>query len=387
MTLQSTTYCPSCGAPTRSANSCTKCQNNNVDGKFCGECGGPSFRTALQQGGFPKVPSQPEVRKQNSRPNEVKVDTTSILAQGITPSAVFKGVKGGGDNETLSKYRIKDTDAEATANIDWNKTIKNASRAAVDEPNEVWAQKSPEPKVNVSNQQSYSKPANVGPLPSEQLRRDDYVRIPPPSITSPITRPPPSQPVTSPKTGNVPPPPGPSRTVYTPPPQPSNPYRSIGITVEESTIRPSILKDTSDPLERFRIKDPPADSTPQNPEAAVPKLTDSGSDLLQKYRVKSPEEEQMSWHFYFSGFPTDPGKPVELKCDGDLVFENEGVNGLVNTHICYLALRETTAVGLTVKSINYTLNKNLEISKGRFVKFAMEKGALKFRQQKTEIED
>jgi hypothetical protein len=319
----------------------------------------------------------------------VKVDTTSILAQGITPSAVFKGVKGG-ENDLLSKYRIKDTDAETAANIDWNKTIKNASRAAVDEPNEVWAQKSnPEPKANtVSNQPT--KPVNVGPLPSEQLRRDDFVRIPPPQVSSPINRPPLTQSGNTPK-GNVPPPPGPSRTVYTPPPQPTSPYRSVGITVEESTIRPSLLRDNSDPLEKFRIKDPPPGETPPgNPattETQSPKLNDSGNDPFQKYRVKSPEEEQMSWHFYFSGFPTDPGRGLEFKCDGDLIFESEGVNGVVNTHISYVAIRESTAVGLTIKSMNYFLNKNLEISKGRFVKFAMEKGSIKFRQQKTEIED
>jgi len=328
---------------------------------------------------IPKQGSQQEIRKQPSRPNEVKVDTTSILASGITPSAVHKGVNRGDD--VISKYRINSNES-TTENIDWNKTIKNASRAAVDEPDEVWAQKSHEPKVNVSNP-SLNRPANTGPLPSEQIRKDpEAFRSTPPAMTSPISRPPPSQPVTSPKSGNLPPPPGPSRTVYTPPPQPSNPYRSTGVTVAESNVRPSILKDNSDPLERFRIKDPPVEqSTSDTPIHSSQKGTE---DPLDKYRVKSPEEEEMSLNFYLTGLITEPGKPVELKCNGQLIFTSEGINGVVNSRTSFVGSGEVTDAALTIKALPYTLNKTLEHSKGRFVRFALEKGALKFRQQKTE---
>jgi hypothetical protein len=310
------------------------------------------------------------------------VDTSSILAKGITPSAVHKGVNSGLD-DTLSKYRISNTEADAE-NIDWRKTIKNASRAAVDEPDEVMAKRSSEPTVHISNQQNYKPPANTGPLPSEQLRREDVFR-PPPQSNSPISRPPPSQSLTSPKSGNVPPPPGPSRTVYSPPPQQ---HRSVGVTVvNESTIRPSLLKDTSDPFEKYRIHDPPAatDKTnPENPAVSATSPKNDTPDPLQKYRVKTAEEEDVTWHFFLTALPADPGKPVELKCDGEVVFLNEGVNGMVNTHANYLATGDSTDVVLVINSIPFTLNKALEISKGRFVRFVIEKGRFVFRQQKTD---
>jgi len=380
--FHSTAYCPSCGAATQSANSCSQCANSYMEGKFCGECGAPSWRTVIQGGVPPKTGSQPEIRKQGSRPTDVKVDTSSILSQGITPSAVHKGVKAGDD--TLSKYRITATES-SNENIDWKKTIKNASRAAVDEPDEVMAQRSPEPTVHIYNQtqqQSQNKPVNIGPLPSEQLRRDPVQPLSSPSSSSPITRPP--QQVTSPKTGNLPPPPGPSRTVYNPP-QPSNPKRGITV-VAESTIRPSLLKDSGDPFEKYRISEPPAD-----PAAKQDTLHTSGSkpdlsDPLDKYRVKTSEEEEMTWQFFLTGIAADPGKPVELKCDGQVVYISEGANGMVNTRTSYLASGVSTAVVLTIKSIPFTVNKTLEIANGRFVRFAIEKGGLKFRQQRTELD-
>jgi len=376
--FQSTAYCPSCGAVTQSANGCSQCANSYIEGKFCGECGAPSWRTVIQGGVPPKTGSQQEIRKQVSRPNDVKVDTSSILSQGITPSAVHKGVNTGED--TLSKYRITATE-NPNENIDWRKTIKNASRAAVDEPDEVMAQRSTEPTVHISNQthQSQNKPINVGPLPSEQLRRDPPVQPLSSPTSSPITRPP--QHVTSPKTGNLPPPPGPSRTVYNPP-QPTNPKRGVTV-VAESTIRPSLLKDSGDPLGKYRITDPPADPAKQeNPTGSKPDT----SDPLDKYRVKTAEEEEMTWQFFLTGIAADPGKPVELKCDGHLVFESEGANGTVNTRTSYLASSSSTVVVLTIKSIPITINKTLDIANGRFVRYAIEKGGLKFRQQRTELD-
>jgi len=315
------------------------------------------------------------------------VDTSSIIGQGITPSAVFRGVNSGDD--TISKYRINSSE-DTNENIDWRKTIKNASRAAVDEPDEVMAQKIIEPSVQVSHQQHYNtRPANVGPLPSEQLRHNPEALSRPTPPTSPTIVPrQPSQPVVSPKSGNVPPPPGPSRTVYTPPQQ-VNPKRGVTV-VAESTIRPSLLRDTSDPLERYRINDTATDSNEGNPtsSASGPK-TDTSNDPLQKYRVRTAEEEETTWHFYLSNLTGEPGKPVELLCDGQVVFFSEGANGIVNTHASYAAIGDATTVVLNIKSIPYTVNKNLEISKGRFVKFAIEKGvgALRFRQQRTEIDD
>jgi len=243
--------------------------------------------------------------------------------------------------------------------------------------------KGPEPAYvpNPHTTQSYTRP--TGPAPSQQMRREDVF-----SNNRATNNPPPpgykggGQTVMRTPNQNNPPPPG--ARPYNPPPHAS---RSVAVTVEESTIRPSILRDNTDPLEKYRIKDTNETNTSQT-QSSAPKsiLHKDDSDPLQRYRVKSAEEEQMTWNIYLFGLVADPDKPVELKCDGNLVYMGDGVNGTVTTRVVYQAQGPTTAVTLSIKSMNFNLTKNLEIGKGRFIKFAIESNQLKFRQQITEID-
>jgi hypothetical protein len=162
---------------------------------------------------------------------------------------------------------------------------------------------------------------------------------------------------------------------------------------EESTIKPSVLRDNSDPLEKYKIKDTAPDTL------NIPLVSSSGgnqpkpmfkdnNDVMDKYRVKSAEEEEKTWHIYLIGLTADPGKPIELKCDGQVVYSGEGVNGHVTAHVTYESKGTgPTSIVLNIKTLNFVLNKNLELVNGRFVRFAVERGQLKFRQQKTDVVD
>jgi len=329
----------------------------------------------------------------------VKVDSSSILAKGVTPSAVFKGVSSGED-EALSKYRVtadkKDDEAQ---DIDWMRTLRAASRAQVEDSNEVVSMRTPEPTAttSVSSGYAYSRPPqNTGPTPSQQMRREDNVfsnrnnnphnNPPPPGYVANK----PQQPyISGVRDNSNQVNPGQSR-LYNPPEQTQPKYRSTGVTVSESTIKPSSLRDTGDALEKYRIKDTDVnnDASQQQTASSQPKsMFKDNSDPLEKYRVKPPEEEEKTWVIYLFGLGTDPGKPVELRCDGNPVFMGEGMNGVVNTRVSYASQGEVTQMNLSIKSMNFSFPKNLEIGKGRFIKFSIEQGQLKFRQQRTEIDN
>jgi len=162
---------------------------------------------------------------------------------------------------------------------------------------------------------------------------------------------------------------------------------------EESTIKPSVLRDNSDPLEKYKIKDNPPETlqntTISSSGGNQPKsLFKDNNDVLDKYRVKTAEEEEKTWHIYLIGLTADPGKPIELKCDGQVVYAGEGVNGHVTTHVTYESKGTgPTSIVLNIKTLNFVLNKSLELQNGRFVRFGVDRGQLKFRQQKTDVVD
>jgi len=356
------------------------------------------------------------------------VDTTSIIGAGITPSAVARGVSAGQD-DALSKYRV--TNSDDNQDIDWIRTLRSASRAQVEDNDSAYVSGEPV-QVHGTVPQHKGGATNVHhqqPPPSQQMRRDDNVFSRPNNNSAVNMNRPNNQ-------RNPPPPPGPSRAPqyqnypppsshqqfqnYPPPsshqqyqnyPPPSShqqyqnyppsshqqqQYRSNDPNPwvkEESTIRPSVLRDQSDPLEKYKIKDNPPE-TLQNTNISSssgnqPKsLFKDNNDVMDKYRVKSPEEEEKTWHIYLIGLSADPGKPIELKCDGQVVYSGEGVNGNVTTHVNYESKGNgPTSMVLSIKTLNFVLNKSLELEKGRFVRFAVERGQLKFRQQKTDVVD
>jgi hypothetical protein len=342
----------------------------------------------------------------------VTVDTSSIIGTGITPSAVARGVSTGQD-DALSKYRV--TNSDDNQDIDWIRTLRSASRAQVEDNDTVYV--GGEPSVlHQPNAQHKPGSTNVNyqPPPSQQMRsnppRDDNV-FSRPNNNSAVNMnrqnnqrnpPPPPGPSRAPQYQNYPPPsqhqnyPPPSQYQNYPPsshqqhraPDPkNNPW-----VKEESTIKPSVLRDNSDPLEKYKIKD-------NAPETLNIPLVSSGgnqpkqmfkdnNDVMDKYRVKSAEEEEKTWHIYLIGLTADPGKPIELKCDGQVVYSGEGVNGHVTAHVNYESKGTgPTSIALNIKTLNFVLNKSLELANGRFVRFAVERGQLKFRQQKTDVVD
>jgi len=121
LVLQSNRFCGECGSETRPSNYCSKCPTANIVGRFCGECGGPTLRTAVENRGSKPSPSQGYSHAPRQQQNNM-VDTSSILDK-VSPSAIFKGVSGGLD-ENLSKYRISNT-AEANQDIHWQKNSKS----------------------------------------------------------------------------------------------------------------------------------------------------------------------------------------------------------------------------------------------------------------------
>jgi hypothetical protein len=194
------------------------------------------------------------------------VDSSSLFDT-VSPSAVFKGVSGGLE-DNLSKYRINPNEVN-NQDIDWKKSLRAASRANVDDDddNDVMSVKSPEPAVvhNPHTTQVYTRPENTPP--SQQMRREDVwgqrgntgshnQNVAPPGATQ--YRPPQSNVQIRAPANQNPVPPGrayPPGGVYN--------TRSVGVTVEESTIRPSLLRDSSDPLEKYRIKDGNTDTASQ----------------------------------------------------------------------------------------------------------------------------
>jgi hypothetical protein len=369
-------------------------------------------------------------QRQYNKQGGVTVDTSSIIGKGITPSAVARGVATGQD-DALSKYRI--TKEDDNRDVDWIKEIRSASRAQVEDNDTAYVSGEPA-YVHAPNAQHKPGTTNVQhhqPPPSQQLRRDDNV-FSRPNNNSAVNanRPnnqrnpaPPPGPSRAPQYQQYPPPsthqqyqnypPSSSHQQYQnyPPPSSQQQYGNYPPSSshhqhhqqqrshdpnpwvkEESTIKPSVLRDSSDPLEKYKIKDTPPE-TLQNPVISSsgnqPKsLFKDNNDVLDKYRVKSAEEEEKTWHIYLIGLTADPGKPIELKCDGQVVYAGEGVNGHVTTHVTYESKGAgPTSIILNIKSLNFVLNKSLELQNGRFVRFGVERGQLKFRQQKTDVVD
>jgi hypothetical protein len=318
-----------------------------------------------------KSPQQASLGNSGNRgnvrqPQNPTVDTSSIYAKGVTPSAVYHGVSRG-EEDALSKYRV--TSPDQVQDIDWIKTLRSASRAQVEEPGEVFSVKSQEQVVHNPQQQVQShntRPQNAPP-PSQQIRREDVFSSRPPNSAINVR---PQQ-----------------HNVYQGPPRAHSPYQSTSVTVEESTIRPSVLRDSGDPLEKFRIKPEELNDINQTSQPKTVFKKQDSNDSLDRFRVKSAEEEEKTWHLYMMGLTADPGKPIELRCDGQLIYTGEGLNGVVNAHSVYEAQGPVVNVVLHVKSLNFVVNRSLELSKGRFVRFSVERGQMKFRQQKTEFED
>jgi hypothetical protein len=387
-----------------------------------------------QSGGYnPYPPVQENPYGVNSGPQRqynnrggVTVDTTSIIGKGITPSAVARGVASGQD-DALSKYRV--TNSDENEDIDWIRTLRSASRAQVEDNDTAYVSGEPS-YVHAPNAQHKPGTSNAQhqPSPSQQLRNDTVFSRPNNNSAVNSNRPnnqrnpaPPPGPSRAPQFQSYPPPSSHQQYQNYPPSQqqyqnyppsshqqygdyppsrqqqqqhhqqhraPENPW-----VKEESTIKPSVLRDSSDPLEKYKIKDNPPE-TLQNTNISSsggnqPKsLFNNNNDVLDKYRVKTAEEEEKTWHIYLIGLTADPGKPIELRCDGQVVYSGEGVNGHVTSHVTYESKGTgPTSMVLNIKTLNFVLNKSLEIPNGRFVRFAVERGQLKFRQQKTDVVD
>eukprot|EP01123_Difflugia_compressa_P015745 TRINITY_DN904_c0_g2_i2.p1 TRINITY_DN904_c0_g2~~TRINITY_DN904_c0_g2_i2.p1 ORF type:complete len:260 (-),score=43.88 TRINITY_DN904_c0_g2_i2:213-992(-) len=170
--------------------------------------------------------------------------------------------------------------------------------------------------------------------------------------------------------------------------------------VADPTIRPSILKQQDDPLQRYRVKSeetvnptPSTNTVPSSgvtPVAARPSLLrEQSDDPLSKYRVKSPEEEEVTWEIYLRNLPAESVNIVEFFADDKKVFAGFGSNGVVTENFNYTCKPGTTSTHfcLKISFINFNLNKTLDITKGRFIRFSVDYGQMKFRQQKTHFED
>jgi len=270
----------------------------------------------------------------------VTVDTNSILGSGISPSAVLKGKAGTNADDPLAKYRIAQPNDDESVD-DWNKALRSASRAeASGAPFQVDAAPTTT-KTSLPTQTSATSVPTIRP-----------------------SVPQPTQPNSNPNRTTQPTQPNsnPNRTTQLTQPN-SNPNRTtaygqqqVGV-VATPTLRPSILKDQSE-------------------------------DPLAKYRVKSPEEEERTWVISLRNLPAGVGKPVILLVDERQQYAGIGAGG-VATHVSSILCNSETGslFDLKVSSINFNFNRNLELSQGRFVRFGLEQGQMKFRQQKMDFDD
>lgn len=152
-----------------------------------------------------------------------------------------------------------------------------------------------------------------------------------------------------------------------------------------TTILPA-RTDVRNPTSQFSSSNPYV-----RPEQGIkPSALKDGSDVLQKYRIKTPEEEEMTWEISLRQIPASLGKSVLFQVDGSVLYSGEGTNGIVTANVTTMCSSEnsgTSQVLFKINAINFNLNRNLEISKGRFVRFSVESGQMKFRQQKTPFDD
>eukprot|EP01124_Arcella_intermedia_P032229 TRINITY_DN7475_c0_g1_i1.p1 TRINITY_DN7475_c0_g1~~TRINITY_DN7475_c0_g1_i1.p1 ORF type:complete len:442 (+),score=76.92 TRINITY_DN7475_c0_g1_i1:20-1345(+) len=281
------------------------------------------------------------------RPNYSTTDTSSILQSGISPSAAVKGISGA-DSDPLSRYRVAQPDNNQ--NMDWNKELRSASRAEGSKNQSVFERETP-PQVN---SQPVVRQPNPAPAPQ-------YAQT--------------------------------QQQVYTSP--------NVDVN---ANIRPSILSQQNDPLDRYRLKnDAPANpapvtaarlpGAPQTQGVAYaptvrPSVLKDNSDALSKYRVKSPEEDERTWAFSFRNLPTTPEKVVRLVVDGKTLYSGYAPAGSLNEHVSYTAGpgAGSVQVQFNIELINFNLQRNLDMSKGRFVRFSIEQAQMKFRQQKMDLD-
>jgi len=287
-------------------------------------------------------------------------DTTSIFGSGITPSAVAKGVTGV-DNDPLAKYRVKPTES-TDAEVDWHSTLRSASRANVEETGNPFHRLDGEPSyVNTPANQNYrSNQASQARPPSEAMRKA-------PSANAR------------------------QATPYVPP---YNVHTSANV-IPDPTIKPSVLKEQGDYLEKYRVKnvDPtltPGTTTVTSAGGVRPSvLKDQGDGYLDKYRIKTPEEEERTWEISLRNIPASSNKIVEVQVDDRQLYSGSGNDKVVSLNFSTMCKPNDTSSQFIVKIglISFNLTRSLELGKGRFVRFSVEQGQMKFRQQKTPFDD
>jgi len=280
-------------------------------------------------------------QQKNARTNlpaQRPIDTTSIFHSGITPSSVVKGITGAGD-DPLAKYRVQKVEKD---DVDWHQTIRSASRANVEGESDPLKLYTGQPPAYV---------VNTVPAQSPNIRYN-------------------------PK--------------GTPQSTPHNVHKNVNV-VPDPTIKPSLLKEQGDYLEKYRVKSDPSINVGADTEPIRPTVlkNSGGDDYLSKYRVRSPEEEERTWDIQLRNIPATSGKIVELQVEERQLFAGSGAGtgGVISSNFSTLASSTSSNFVLKIGAINFNLTRSLEIGKGRFVRFALEQGQIKFRQQKTPIDD
>jgi len=370
---QSGPHCGDCGSTTLTPDTCSKC-GSTKNAKFCTMCGAPTYGTSLDtprarapQGSQP-VGTHTQIIYESSHtaeelaPSHIQrgqrigysaTDTKSIFGSGITPSAVVKG-KSGADDDPLARYRVNTNSADAEDNVDWHSTLRNASRANVEETGNPFHRLDGEPTYVNTPPPNYrtNQSAGVRP-PSEGLRKA-------PSGA---------------KAPSVP---------------PHNVHTNVNV-VPDPTIKPSALKDQGDYLEKYRVKsvDPTLTQGVTVSSNVRPSVLgkDQGDDYLEKYRVKTPEEEERTWEISLRNLPVSSNKIVELQVDDRQLYSGSGNDKVVSLNFSKMCNSTSSQFVVKIGLINFNLTRSLEIPKGRFVRFAVEQGQFKFRQQKTPFDD
>jgi len=373
---QSGTNCGDCGSATTTPDVCSKCKTTN-NTKYCTLCGAPTYITLLDPESSAQRPKNtgsyavgshsqiiyesshtaqqlaPPHIKQPQRSGYSTTDTTSIFGSGITPSSVVKG-RSGADDDPLAKYRVKSEEKDDSEN--WHQAIRSASRANVDESTGI------DSLLRLDAQQAINAPPGYRATPK-----------------SPTGARPPSEAL---------------RNVNTRPgvkanPSPHNIHTNVNV-IPDPTIKPSALKDQGDYLEKYRVKSVDPTLTPGEPVTSNVRpsvLKDQGDDYLERYRVKTPEEEERTWEISLRNLPVSSSKIVELQVDNRQLYSGSGNDRVVSSNFSTMCNSTSSQFVLKIGAINFNLSRSLEIGKGRFVRFSVEQGQMKFRQQKTPIED
>jgi len=245
LSWQTGTHCGDCSTATSNSNKCSKCTTIST-GKFCTMCGAPTLSTLLESraGGsgqksqqskptsqpvgshtqiiyedtHPAAQHAPAHIVQPQRSGFSATDTKSIFGSGITPSAVVKG-RSGADDDPLAKYRVSSTDVDQT--VDWNQTLRSASRANVEETGNPFARLDDDgARVLNAPTQNYRAPqTSTAVPPSQSLRNVPYGNQKPkaPQVTA------------------------------------HNVHSNVNV-IPDPTIKPSALREQGDYLEKYRVK-------------------------------------------------------------------------------------------------------------------------------------